>query len=181
MDIFVITPGGVEIGYENGIDEASGGRLDFDSYGQSTGRWVENIYFPTVGFAPVGNYTFFAETGGNTNGEMIDDIWTLAVYEGDVLVDSHTGLFTGESTRTPFFTYERSVSCAFECCTDADCGDTSAYTCTGNNQCQLIGCSLAEYECCEDSHCSTDQVCDESVCTIKGSPRFTLTWYGDGQ
>jgi hypothetical protein len=42
-------------------------------------------------------------------------------------------------------------------------------------------CEVPANECCSDSDCSLDEVCQSRNCIKKGVPRFTLSWYGAGK
>ena len=76
-----------------------------------------------------------------------------------------------------------------ECCTDVDCGNTTAYECR-RNACFLRTCSLNNnsnsnnndaitIECCVDEECSQGLICKENTCINTGNPRFTLAWFGN--
>ena len=80
------------------------------------------------------------------------------------------------------FEFEEDDSCIGQCCEDSDCGDSSRYQCI-DNQCRLIGCTIStadpNIECCNVGDCATVQFCETTSCVDLGSPRFTLSWFGD--
>lgn len=88
LDLHVITPGGVEIYFDMGMDEGSQGRLDKDDAPEEMARCVENIYFPTDGSAPKGAYQYFVR-----NFDQIEEVdnWMLSVRLGDDRLRLHTG------------------------------------------------------------------------------------------
>jgi hypothetical protein len=73
-----------------------------------------------------------------------------------------------------------------DCCKDAECGDIASFQCESNS-CVLRDCdtSLQDVECCNDGDCSSGGsgsiTCVSNACINQGGPRFTLTWFGDGE
>ena len=102
LDLHVITPEGVEIDFQFTIDPVSGGELDQDDIPAETARWVENVYFPTDGSAPAGNYTYFV-VGYTTVGEP--DNYDLSVWEDDTRVAFHVGGGLQSQQESTRFTY----------------------------------------------------------------------------
>ncbi|KAL7559521.1 hypothetical protein ACA910_011916 [Epithemia clementina (nom. ined.)] len=72
--------------------------------------------------------------------------------------------------------------CDEQCCDDDSCGDAARFECV-DFSCRQRDCNLTlvDTDCCEDSDCGTanELVCVESTCVNSGSPRFTLSWFGD--
>jgi len=104
LDLHVITPGGVEIFWNNRIDEISGGFLDFDDLGGIPSLRVENTVFQVPETTPNGNYTYFV-VNFQQRGEA--DSWTLEVFEdgvGEEGLPIQTRFGEGSSTD---FTYVR--------------------------------------------------------------------------
>jgi uncharacterized protein YfaP (DUF2135 family) len=100
LDIHVITPGGVEIYFENIEDATSGGVVDVDGIPVEFGLWVENIIFPLDGSAPKGTYTYFV-VNYNQQGAAAD-AFALEVFLGDTLQVTQTGLLSDEKVGTQF-------------------------------------------------------------------------------
>lgn len=42
-------------------------------------------------------------------------------------------------------------------------------------------CKVPSNECCLESDCNIDETCENRNCVKKGTPRFTLVWYGSGK
>jgi hypothetical protein len=84
----VITPGGIEIYFDNIYDPVSGGELDLDSEAGANGRYVENIFFPLDGSAPQGTYTFFVSNFLQYNAA---DSYKLQVFVGNTTSATETG------------------------------------------------------------------------------------------
>jgi hypothetical protein len=90
----VITPGGIEIYFNNIYDPVSGGELDQDSAQAEevvNGQFVENIFFPLDGSAPRGTYTYFVSNFLQYNSS---DSYKVQVYVGDTLSANQTGSLT---------------------------------------------------------------------------------------
>lgn len=91
-DLFVITPDGTEISYNNIFDPISLGKLESEVDQEVYGYHVENIYFPIEG-GPLGVYRFFVRPF-ITIGEV--DEWTIIVKEAGNLVAAQSGLGSSE-------------------------------------------------------------------------------------
>lgn len=104
LDLYVITPGGATIYYDNRFDSESGGQLDQDDIPSSEELlWVENIYFPMDG-GLVGRYTYYVDNFRQQ--DDADESWTLRVYVGDELVAIQSGEFLAHKEQSERFTFE---------------------------------------------------------------------------
>jgi uncharacterized protein YfaP (DUF2135 family) len=85
-DLFVITPGGAVIGYQQSpFDEVTGGQLEEDVQPKEAGKWVENIYFPSDQNLTPGTYQFQVSSNGF-------EAWILEIFIDGELVTTSTGL-----------------------------------------------------------------------------------------
>lgn len=175
LDLFVLTPDGVELSFMNFFDPLSGGRFgeDVDQFG--TGHHVENVFFPLID-APFGMYQFFVRP--LTTVEQADS-WTLTVFDrGQVLV-TETG--TAESPR---FSFLREIPAPAPFIPNQQPSlpplsrpISSPAEAPSNND---VGCNSFFDECCENTDCPTSRdTCTQQVCIRDGNPRFTLLWDGD--
>lgn len=114
LDLSVVSPNGVVLSGQNTFDSVSGGRFDSDGDQSEFGLHVETVYFPDIG----GSFKFFV-TSVNTRGVGPDE-WNLAVYEGNTLVQGHSGFRDSKD-----YYYQRNNElgdqCPNECCADYDC------------------------------------------------------------
>lgn len=92
LDLSVVTPQGVRVGYDNDFDQLSGGSFDTGFVQDVEGSHVENIFFPVSGIAPVGDYTIEVDPYEEREGS---DTWLLQVFEigqsDPVLIETGTG------------------------------------------------------------------------------------------
>ena len=79
------TPDGFVIGYNNPVDEVTGGTLEYDAQPEEAGRWVESIYFPTSRALTPGIYQYQVSSNGF-------DAWILEIFVYGELVTTTTGL-----------------------------------------------------------------------------------------
>jgi hypothetical protein len=101
----VITPNNDEIYYVNNIDLVSGGKLDGDRNPESSeglGLWAENVYFPSSGSAPKGEYRFFVRNFFGLGSER--EIWLLEVSVNRTIISSYIGT-TPYNLDSPTFVY----------------------------------------------------------------------------
>jgi uncharacterized protein YfaP (DUF2135 family) len=156
LDLYVVTPDGVEISADAVFDVISGGRFERDLDQSGSGDHVENIYFPILS-TRAGTYVYGVRSR-STRGNS-PDAWTVEVHESGELVDSKTG-----SGISPNFSYTRD--------SDSD----------GPNRPRPAPprCSPLSDECCLDSDCNGEsEICVQRTCIDEGNPRFTLQWIGD--
>jgi uncharacterized protein YfaP (DUF2135 family) len=102
LDLHVLTPGGDHIYYGNTFDSASNGRLDHDDIPRKVGLYVESVYFPLDGTAPMGNYTYFVRNWRQRG--VAPDAWKFEVYVGDNLVAQNFGT-TATRTNSDHYTF----------------------------------------------------------------------------
>lgn len=154
LDLYVMTPDGVEISADRTFDLFSGGRFEMSTNQDQFGMHVENVYFPILG-SPVGEFLYGVRI--NQQVESMDS-WTLEVYEGGEIVDSRTG--EGTSVEFPYIRNE---------------------TVEGPQRPRPSPprCSPISDECCLDSDCDGSDICVQRTCIGEGSPRITLRWTGD--
>mmetsp|Transcript_12338 Transcript_12338/g.18955 ORF Transcript_12338/g.18955 Transcript_12338/m.18955 type:complete len:815 (+) Transcript_12338:100-2544(+) len=92
LDLSVVTPQGVRVGYDNDFDQLSGGSFDTGFVQDVEGSHVENIFFPVSGTAPKGDYTIAVDPYEEREGS---DTWLLQVFEvgqsDPVLTETGTG------------------------------------------------------------------------------------------
>jgi hypothetical protein len=154
LNLFVITPSGVEISADSVYDEISRGRYERDVDQSFLGPHVESVYFPLLG-SPIGEYEYGVSSISQNDAGVP---WVIEIYEGGQLVETREG--TGESNS---LTYLRS---------DGIVGPARP-------QPSPPECNSAQDECCVDSDCAASQVCVQRLCANEGSLRVTLEWVGD--
>jgi uncharacterized protein YfaP (DUF2135 family) len=89
LDLHVITPNGFEVSFQDREDPISGGQLDQDDIPDEEGSYVENVFFPLVGSAPRGTYTYFVDNFDQVGSSP--DTWTVQVFVGNMLVSTNSG------------------------------------------------------------------------------------------
>ena len=189
-DLFVVTPDGAEISYENEYDPASMGTFQREPEKLGQGYHVENIYFPIKG-GPSGVYRFYVRSYFTINEH---DAWTVTVREAGHVVAYEWGVGTSESffckkdeprppiTRhpTPFPTSRTPKP--VESPNRPPLGQptlvpVSTPQPTPSPAPQTI-CN-ANDECCVNSDCGNPlEICEQKSCIRIGNPRFTLKWFG---
>jgi hypothetical protein len=102
LDLHVLTPAGDHLYYGNTYDSVSNGRVDHDDKPQKTGLYVENVYFPLDGTAPVGTYTYLVRNWKQRG--VAPDAWKLEVYMGDKLIAQNFGT-TATRTNSDLYTF----------------------------------------------------------------------------
>jgi hypothetical protein len=107
LDLHVLTPGGDHIYYANTFDSVSNGRLDHDDLPppQVMGLYVESVYFPLDGTAPVGSYTYYVRNWRQRG--VAPDAWKFEVYVGDNLIAQSFGTTTDHTNSDQYmFNYD---------------------------------------------------------------------------
>jgi hypothetical protein len=115
LDLRVVTPNGAVLSRQNEFDPVSGGRFKADRDQSEFGFHVETVNFPDIS----GKLKFFVKS--RTTRGAGADIWNLAVYESDTMVQDHSGF--GDS-RDFFYHRDDNLDekqCPNECCADYDC------------------------------------------------------------
>lgn len=107
LDLYVQTPGGAIIWYDEDFDPITNGTLDEDKIPDEPGTHTENTIFPN---GPDGNYTVYVYQEalmGSPDPFMFqifdDSISSTALYT----YDGSEGLGASEPSRTPCFYYTR--------------------------------------------------------------------------
>ena len=101
-DLFVVTPSGFTLSFDNDLDEETGGRVGEPTTQNSDGYHVENVFFPLNGSAPVGTYEFFVRPISTVG---VEDTWTLHAYD-----ESGEVFFATGTKFSPTYEYVRSSS-----------------------------------------------------------------------
>ena len=112
-------PGGNIISYRNTYDPVSGGRLDNDDIPRVVGTYVENIFSPTDGTAPLGEYQFFVKNFNIRGGSS--DSFLVEVFVGKTPAASYQFDGLGQKEATDFITYTLEAQIA------GGTGDCSAF------------------------------------------------------
>ena len=194
LDLFVETPGGAELSFNNFFDPATGGRFgeDVDQFG--SGYHVENVYFPKDN-REFGTYRFFARPL-TTVGDQ--DQWTLTVVESGQTIITKSGFGPSD-----IFYYVRTAQPALPTLPpikptkppalptrpDPPTNPPTAPSPSSPNAPPTRppqddddddDCSAFFDECCVDSDCQTTRdLCEQRTCIREGNPRFSLIWTGD--
>lgn len=116
LDLYIITPQGNHINFQNNTDEESGGELVAD-LGRVSGKYLEYAFFDLDGDAPLGTYTIGIDEWWPKDEQ---DEWELTVHVGGEEVELWTGV--GEQTFT--FNYDTRWMPGVEqpeCVLDSEC------------------------------------------------------------
>jgi hypothetical protein len=169
LDLRVVTPNGAVLSGQKEFDPVSGGRFKADRYQSEFGFHVETVHFPDIS----GNLKFFVKS--LTTRGVGADIWNLAVYESDTMVQDHSGF--GDSRD---FFYHRDDNLDETNPPSATFEPTRlTETPSANPSVDLEFCEPLTNQCCDDSDCGPLQVCVQRICIDEGNPRFTLQWTGN--
>ena len=156
LDLFVITPDGVQISADDTYDMFSFGRYERDVDQSSFGFHVISIYFPMLG-SPAGTYSYGVRSSANNDAE---DSWTIDIYDEADLVETRVGF--GDSVTYSYFR-------------------KSGIDKPQRPDPQPPRCSPIQEECCIDADCSDspENICVQRTCISEGTLRITLEWIGD--
>jgi uncharacterized protein YfaP (DUF2135 family) len=156
LDLFVITPDGVQISADDTFDIFSGGRYERDVDQSSVGYHVISIYFPMLD-SPAGTYEYGVRSSANND---VEDSWTIDIYDEGDLVETRYGLNDSVT-----FSYFRKSGIDEPQRPDP----------------QPPICSPIQEECCIDADCSdsSETICVQRTCINEGTLRITLEWIGD--
>ncbi len=173
FDLYVQTPQGNMIFYNNRFDSTTQGVFDQQAIQGGYGNHVENVYFPGD-TSPLGNYSASVRLASRRD---TPDVWTLRIFDGGRQQLSHTG--TGNSD---FYTYKRQAAVnptsPSAPATPPPIGPVTERPPPGQSPTQ--GDRICPHECCSDQDCDIpDELCVQRTCIKDGTPRFTLTWTGN--
>jgi uncharacterized protein YfaP (DUF2135 family) len=156
LDLFVITPDGVQISADDTFDIFSDGRYERDVDQSSFGYHVISIYFPMLD-SPAGTYSYGVRSSANNDAE---DSWTIDIYDETDLVETRDGF--GDSVTYSYFR-------------------KSGIDEPQRPDPQPPRCSPIQEECCIDADCSDppENICVQRTCINEGTLRITLEWIGD--
>lgn len=101
LDLYVETPKGTVISFNNQFDPVTGGRMGEDTNQLEFGNHIENTYFPER--APEGIYRFY-QIPFNIRGE--EDTWTMTVYVDGVGSVTVTGTGLSDTFTFNYFKSE---------------------------------------------------------------------------
>ncbi len=92
LDLYVRTPLGDVISYQNTYSSLSEGQLDIDCLCSNCPNGPnENIFFPLDGSSPKGIYEYWVDFYGDCNGPEVESNFTLRLIKINTILRTHEG------------------------------------------------------------------------------------------